>query len=483
MTAWELTEAFGETEEELLEPLLTAPVKKKLSRPIRTALILAAVIALLALAGVLAREAGYLDRLFPEEKFETIEEYVNHIAVSVENDSLRLTLHEAVTDGYNTLLVYSVEVLQGSPEDWEGYSPDKLIRPLTEEGYPVQAGGVDQPLDIEDGGMGNPNRAVRLWYGKTEMNLGRISVRLFGLKNWTTGETFTPGYLEAEAELKPCLTKVSRDRGDGEGVYSNIVLSPFGLRADVAGMDMEKLGRGKGFRGKLEYVYREGEEEQQIIGSPALRPDPVRQDVAVMSVRFRQPVDIRGIAAVRIDGTEYPLETGPIPELPQRPLERSDIPGSSDVPELSGEERRALYESLFADCSPAAVEYVSDNGVYRMELRTLALWGDESELHLRAWVTVAVKEGAYDRLLDTGELVPYACMDGKELSLGISINNSRSFYDRETGERVFALNVDYAADSARHGGFDGDYGKVTALRLSYTPPKGDWLNLVVERTA
>ena len=103
MTAWQLTEFLGETDEELLEPVLTTPVKRKLSRPIRTAILLAAVIALLALLGVAAREAGLLEGLYPE-KFETIEDYVNHIAVTVENAGLRLTLHEAVTDGYNTYL-------------------------------------------------------------------------------------------------------------------------------------------------------------------------------------------------------------------------------------------------------------------------------------------------------------------------------------------------------------------------------------------
>ena len=241
MTAWELTEALGEVREEYLEPVLAPAAKKKLSRPIRTALILAAVIALLALLAVAAKEAGFLERLFPEEKFETIEDYVNHIAVTTENDSLRLTLHEAVTDGYNTYLVYSVELLQGSMEDWG--DTDHFILPLTKEGYPVKlGGGVRQPLEGDDPGQGNPNRRVYLWYNECQMNTGRIQVRLFGLKDRETGETYSPGYLEAEAELKPCLTKVVKGQEEAEGAYSNIVLSPFGLRADVAGMDMEKLG-------------------------------------------------------------------------------------------------------------------------------------------------------------------------------------------------------------------------------------------------
>ncbi|MBO4677808.1 MAG: DUF4179 domain-containing protein [Oscillospiraceae bacterium] len=471
MTALELAMAMGETEDRYANTVFSPPAKKKLSRPVRAALILAAVIALLALLGVAAKETGFLERLFPGEKYETLEDYVNHIGVTVENDSLRLTLHEAVTDGYNTYLVYSVELLQGSLEDWD--DTDHSIRPLTEEGYPVKMGkGVRQPLEGDDPGQGNPNRRVYLWYNECQMNTGRIRVRLFGLNNYHTGETFNPGYLEAEAELKPCLTKIVK--GQAEGAYSNIVLSPFGLRADVSGMDMKKLGTGKPFRGKLEYVYREGEEEQKIFDSPVLRPDPVREDVAVMSASFRQPVDIRGIRAVCIDGVEYPLETGPLPKQPQQPTEQSNIP------ELSGEDRQALLESLFADCTKAETDDSAENGAYRLEVGDLAMWGDEEELHLRAWVTASALKGAYDLLLDR-DLNPYPLVDGKTMNISPT-GGIESFYDAETGERVFALRLDYTRESANNAAFDGDFGKVSALRLIWYPPAGDRIILDLERT-
>ncbi len=209
--------------------------------------------------------------------------------------------------------------------------------------------------------MGNPNRAVRLWYGKTEMNLGRISVRLFGLKNWTTGETFTPGYLEAEVALKPCLSKVARRQGDvsAKKLYTSIVLSPFGLRAEVlgniAGMtpenapEPEKRSAGKAFNGKVEFLFLEGEEEQKLPDfSSVLRPDPRCQGVDVLTLGFRQPADIRGVRAVRIDGVEYPLETGPLPrqrlglmDTAASPLEsaRAWVYGEHDPahPDLTGE--------------------------------------------------------------------------------------------------------------------------------------------------
>ena len=325
MTALELLTAIGETEEEYGKTVFTPPAKRKLSRPLRTAIILAAVLALLALLAVAAKEAGFLERLL-KERYEAVEDYVNHIAVTVENDGLRLTLHEAVTDGYTTLLVYSIERLDGVSirQDWD---QDAIIRPLTEDGLPARMGsGVREPLAASNAGQGDC-RWVYLWYNKGQTQMGRIRFRLFGLVNRKTGERFTPGYLEAEAELKPCLTKLGGRQGDldAEKLYTNIVLSPFGLRADmltnIAGMtpenapEPEKWSLNKAFRGSLDFVFREGE-EQELVYDVGLLTDPYCQGVYVLNVAFRQPTDIRGIRGVRIDGVEYSLETGSLP--PQR---------------------------------------------------------------------------------------------------------------------------------------------------------------------
>ena len=264
MTAMELMEAIGEAEEELIEPVLTPAAKKKLSRPVRTALILAAVIALLALLGVAAKEAGLLEGLY-REKFETIEDYVDHIAMSVENDGLRLTLHEAVTDGYTLLLAYSVERLDGG--SMEGWTLDEIICPLTEEGYPVQglSGSWSEPLDT---GVTDPAKRTYLYRVYGWKGLGRVTFRLFGLIHQETRESFAPGYLEAEAELKPCLTKVAGPQGgaEAEKIYTEIVLSPFGLRAkvmtNITGLTEEDVARPEKptyndpWTGSLELVFR-----------------------------------------------------------------------------------------------------------------------------------------------------------------------------------------------------------------------------------
>ena len=127
------------------------------------------------------------------------------------------------------------------------------------------------------------------------------------------------------------------------------------------------------------------------------------------------------------------------------------------------------------------MSYAADNGVYRLETRSLALWGNEEELHLRAWVTASSITGSYDRLLDQRDIAPYLCVDGTVLRISRT-GNITSFYDAETGERVFALSLDYTRESANNAAFDGDFGKVSALRLIWYPPAGDRIILDLERT-
>ena len=359
-------------------------------------------------------------------------------------------------------------------DHWE--TAEYLIQPLTEEGYPVvRGGGSGGNLGTgTDRGLGNPNRIVFYWQNQCQMNTGRISVRLFGLKNFRTGESYSPGYLEAEAELKPCLTKVSKKPGKEtqEAAYGNIVLSPFGLRADAAGVDVEKLGAGKAFHGRIEYVSREGEEAQKISATAALRPDPVRPDTAVLSVAFRQPADVREITAVRIDGEEYPLETGPLPKQETGPAIRAEIP------ELSAKALQELADELFADCTPTEAVCAGDNGVYRLESRRLALWGDEDELHLRAWLTASALDGEYDRILALWErFSPCLLIDGKEVIVSQSGGRVNDYFDSGTGERVFLLDMDFTGETAENALFDGDFTKVSALRLLWTPPAGDRITL------
>ena len=428
MTAMEIMEAVGQAEEELIEPVLAPTEKKSGGRPIRTVLILAAVIALLALLGVAAKETGFLERLYPE-KYETIEDYVNHVAVTVENDGLRLTLHEAVTDGYTVLLVYTVERLDGGT--LEGWGLDAMVRPQTEEGIPlnyISAGPGAQDIEGSD-----PAKITNVWwaYGWTG-GLGRVYFRLFGLKNLETGETWTPGYLEAEAELKACPTRTAKLRGDlsTKELYSDIVLSPFGFRAhvmrNIGAMTAENAETDKAhlndpWTGSLELIYRNGEAQSVDTSTGAyLRKDSTCVGVSILSVRFAELTDIRQVKALRIDGAEYPLESGGIPRERQ---------GLSDPNAAQLELFRAW---LYGDHEPvhpdlSAEGQTADGGTVAMRLDGVWTDGYTTELLLKLTLTgpepgkPVVKDGDYARPVNLGGNFAFRALDAKGnlLALGV----------------------------------------------------------------
>ena len=420
MTAMELMESVGRTEETLIEPVLTPAAKKKLSRPLRTALILAAVIALLALLGVAAKETGFLERVYPE-KFETIEEYVNHIAVTTENDSLRLTLHEAVTDGYTIILVYSVERLDGG--SMEGWTLDELICPLTEEGYPARyvSSSWSEPLDT---GITDPAKRTYLYRAYGWKGLGRITFRLFGLIRSETRESFCPGYLEAEVELKPCLTKVAGPQGgaEAEKIYTEIVLSPFGLRAkvmtNITGLTEEDVARPEKptyndpWTGSLELVFRNGEEKSLDAAPDSyLRVDSGVQGDSLLGARFEDPVDIRDVRALRIDGVEYPLEKG-------TPRERQGI---WDLEASPLEQSRAW---LYGDHAPVHPELTAEGEAFSLSLD--GVWTDGYTTELLMKVQRGSDEPvSYDRDIcapvNLGGKASFEALDarGERLALGV----------------------------------------------------------------
>ena len=425
MTAWELTEFLGETEEELIEPVLLPPAKKKLSRPIRTAILLAAVIALLALLGVAARETGLLERLFPGEKYETFEDYVHHIAVTVENDGLRLTLHEAVTDRYTLVLVYSVERLDGGSMEG-GWAPDILICPLKEDGYPARSvsGRWNEPLDT---GEMNPAKRTYVYRANGLNGLGRITFRLFGLIQNETRERFSPGYLVAETELKPCLTKVAGPQGgaEAEKIYADIVLSPFGLRAkvmtNISGLTEEDVSRPEKFtyntrwNGSLELVFRDGEEKVlDIAPNSYIRMGSGVQGESFLGVLFQDPVDIRDVRALRIDGVEYPLEKG-------TPRERQGI---WDLEASPLEQSRAW---LYGDHAPVHPELKAEGEAFALALDGVWTDGYTTELLMK------VQRGS-------DEPVSY----DRDICAPVNLGGKASFTALDAKGETAALGVRYA---------------------------------------
>ena len=455
MTAMELMEAFGTAEERYIEPVLAPPAKKKLSRPIRTALILAAVVALLALLGVAAKEAGYLERLYPE-KYETIEDYVNHAAVTVENETLRLTLHEAVTDGYTVLLAYTVERLDGG--SLEGWSLDSMIRPQTEEGIPLRY--ISAGDETRYTGEADPVRRTNIWraYGWSG-GLGRVYFRLFGLRDLETQETWSTGYLEAEVELKACPTRTAKLRGDlsTKELYSDIVLSPFGFRAHVMtnigtmtaeNAEQDKPHLNDPWTGSLELIYRNGEERSVDVSTGAyLRKDSTCAGVSILNVQFPEPEDIRQVKALRLDGVEYPLESGGIPRERQ---------GLSD-PRAANLEH--VWAWLYGDHAPVHPELraegeTADGGTAALCLDGVWTDGYTTELLLKLELTgpepgkPVVKDGDYARPVNLGGNFAYRALDarGNPLALGVRFEDaSEGLFPMvvECPERAAALVVTF----------------------------------------
>ena len=325
MTAMELMDALGGVEEELTWPLLSAPARRRSRRALRAALIAAAILVLLALAALAASESGLLARWFSPGSYDLIADYVSRVEAVAENDTLRLTLHEAVTDGACTLVVYSVERLDGeSMEDW---SPDMEIAPRLPSGR-ARMNGSRSNMTI---GMAEPAVRTYLWQCSTdESALQGVSIRLLGLEK-TGGEgRLDAGSLSLEAALTACPVRVAVRVGEPEDeeLVVAVRLSPLSLRVrswkNLAGMTPENAEAGEDrmtvngpWEGKAELIFRDGS-VRDVSGSMLGRSVSSTGET-VLRGTFRDLVDVSRIKAVRIDGRTYPLAKGEAP-APRRSL-------------------------------------------------------------------------------------------------------------------------------------------------------------------
>ena len=317
MTAWELMCALGETEEELLWPALSAPARRSLRRGLRTALIAAAVLVLLALAALAASESGLL-KLFFSDRYDLISDYVSRAEAVTENETLRLTLHEAVTDGTCAMMFFSVKRLDGG--SMEGWSPDVKITPLDSQGLPVmnRSGSTGPYLAEEDGS------ACFLWTSLGGSDLTRVTVELTGLKDTATGARLKgSAVLTAEAALDPCPVKVG-ERGvspSGQEIFVSIVVSPLSIRmvcyANLSGMTPENAALPDSVRdgrvnGKVELLLRDGS-RQAISGLLYRQIESVSKGQVAFTGSFPELLDIGKVKAVLFDGAEYRLSEGEAP--------------------------------------------------------------------------------------------------------------------------------------------------------------------------
>ncbi len=311
MTAMDMLTVLGESREEWLDAALDRTPRKGLSRGLRMGLIAAAVVVLLSLAA-LAVNGGLMERIFPE-RFDEISDFVSREAVTVENEMLRLTVHEAVTDGFSAVMFYSIQRLDGG--SMEGWSPDDEITPLNSQGDPIRLGGSwgDEYITGEE----TEDRRWFVWYAYDRTDLAGITMRLFGLVDRTTGEKLDAGSLRATVELTPCPVKTAERRGDPEAreLYPFITLSPLSLRIE-AYVNQRTLEDGyappknRVVNGEPNCTvllrYRDGSEEDL---TEMLRRRPGAAAELIVGT-FPELIDLDRAKALVIDGVVYPLQAG-----------------------------------------------------------------------------------------------------------------------------------------------------------------------------
>ena len=320
MTALELMSTLGEVDEELVLPALEAPARRHRRKALRAALIAAAVLALLALAVLAASESGLLERYFPGS-YDLISDYVTHVEAVTENDILRLTLHEAVTDGARTLVAYTVERLDGG--GMSGWEPEAEITPHYMGGRAF-SGGSRSGTTID---QSETAKRTYLWYCSStdETALESVSIRLLGLKSTVNrGEQLDAGSLTLEASLNACPVRMAKRLGSAadEDLVVSVRISPLSLRIlsyrNLAGMkpgDVEKKEDIHTVGGpsdrQVELLFRDG--SRQHVSMRHRSTDS--SGIVVLMGDFWDLPDVSRVKAVVIDGREYPLtkETAPAP--------------------------------------------------------------------------------------------------------------------------------------------------------------------------
>ena len=412
MTALELMGILGEAEEEMLWPALAAPARKSARRALRTALIAAAVLVLLALAALAASESGLLERFFPG-RYDLISDFVYHEAVTVENDTLRLTLHEAVTDGFYGLLAFSVERLDGG--EMEGWSLDGKFTPMNEEGWPIQYGGSwTENLTT---GEETPSRRWFVWITYARTDLHRISFRLDGLYRQDTGERLRTESLTAEAELIPCPVKTSAKVGvpEGKELYPVIVVSPLsfyaGVLQNLSDMTPENAPKQKSSRvisgpteRRVELLFRDG--SSLDVSDKILRRDSRESSFGTTSLYgiFEELLDLDRVRAVRIEGEEFPLKYGEVP--PPRH-------GLGGVPIL--ESMRAW---IYGNDEPVRPDLRAEAGEFSLALD--GIWTDGRTTELLLEIS-APHEEKYVQLVCNGGAITFAAEDAKGRPLAVGV--------------------------------------------------------------
>ena len=417
MTALELMDSLGEVDEEMLWPALNTKTHRSYRRALRAVLIAAAVLVLLALAALAASESGLLESLFPG-KYDLIADYVTHVEAVTENDVLRLTLHEAVTDGSCAALIFSVERLDGG--SLVDFVPTAKIAALGEDGIPLRSGASETaylPVDEE-----TESHRWYLWFTYGRTGLHRVSLRLEGMMNWKTEERRFCEPLTAETVLEPCPVKLGKRNGDPEAkeLYPSIVLSPISLSirsfVNVAGMTPENAILSERVHNgpsgcTVELIFKDG--KYRDISENVLRQIvTLSTGEDLLTCVFKELLDISLVKSLRIDGVEYALSAG------AAPISR----GTGMVP--GGDWKENMRAWTFGDHTPVYPDLRDDAGAVGIALK--AIWTDGYTTELLVQVEAERAEKIWEPV-NAGGLITLSAEDkrGESLAVGVLFGGAR----------------------------------------------------------
>lgn len=323
----DIMQALNEVDETLLASALETKqtaVRKPVKKLRRTLLLAAAVVVLLVAGAVAAKSWGRIEEIYPEN-IDLISDYIVTDIPSVENDLLRLTVESAVTDGPSTLLLYSIERLDGGSLD--GWVPVIDIRTMTNgAAQDMRRSGWYAPDEEK---TAERNTDTKRWYtfGCTQnTDVDAIEINLSGLTNYDTLETLSCSSLELSFPLEPCGCKVGERGGDpnGEWLNSDIMLSPlslsFHIYRNLNGLTGSGIVSGPPIITQLHstvaLVRAEGTVEDITENCLHEHHSSYFDTVHCFFPELR---DVSDITAVRIDGRDYLLTYDERPALREYP--------------------------------------------------------------------------------------------------------------------------------------------------------------------
>ena len=312
MTAFDIMDALNDVDEKLLDAALEEKTARSSRRYVKIAVAAVIAAALLIGAAIAASSDGFLSELFGES-YDIIGDYVMMEPISVENEYARLTVESALSDGFTAYLIFSVERLDGGTIENMGL--DIETTPVYETQNTHYGGHFTEPFVT---GKETPQKQWYKLYRSGDTGLVGMEIRLFGLRNWDTGERINFGELKQEITFKESPLKIGGPGGDpmGSEVYTKIILSPLGLRIR-ARVNLNLLTPdGSGEMAQPEYIseaacsavliYKDGSCRE--ITEPLYRRfAAVRYDILA---NFAEPLDIEQVDAIEIDGVRYELEYG-----------------------------------------------------------------------------------------------------------------------------------------------------------------------------